>query len=147
MAETTFEPFVRNLAAAFLAGPWDSPGLRERGGRACGRRGRWLAPLVRRLLRQYPEPPAGPDAESTVAAFLQADPTSRRACARHAPIGYPLSELFWLPPQMDRTAPGAAWGVPDLPTTGALADWLGVSARRLNSLAELRPGGDDAEAR
>ena len=119
---------VRNLATAFLAGPWSLAGLLERGTLACGASKRQLRPLVRRLLVAFSEPPADAD----VHRFLTADRDFPRLC----PFGE-FRQLFWVPPTM-RPAPGvpASWQVPALATAGALADWLGLEPRTLDWFAD-----------
>jgi RNA-directed DNA polymerase len=128
---------ARGLAEALVAGPWRLDDLVERGGRALGRRGRWLRPLARRLLASFaagPRPPA-----VRVVAFLLGDDGFRRACGRDA------LALSWGPgpaPTMD-PAPGApaSWPVPAITTPAALADLLGLGPAGLDWFADRQGRG------
>jgi hypothetical protein len=126
------ESSARNLAAAFLTGPWSPDGLVSQAALACGRRERWLKALARRVLAAYPGP-ALPDWDH-LTAFLAADRGFARAWARQ---GVPRRRLFWVPAAM-APAPGApaSWPVPALATPGALADWLGVTPGELEWFAD-----------
>jgi hypothetical protein len=128
---------VRNLAAAFLSGPWSLDDLLRLGTRACGRRGRWLRPLVRRVLAAFADRPTG-RAGIKLTAFLAADAGLHRAYVRHVHESQPLlSEIFWVPPAMTPAAgPPASWAVPPLPTAAALADWLGLTPAELDWFAD-----------
>src|SRR5689334_394077 len=96
MSAKTF--VARNLAAAFRAGSWSREGLVRRGARACGRRERWLAPLVRRILTAF----AGttPD-EDALASFIDADRGFSTAWGGHLrEQEVPVHEVFWTTPAM-----------------------------------------------
>jgi hypothetical protein len=125
---------ARNLAAAFLDGPWSPGGLRGRGRQALGRRERWLAPLVRRVLTAFPELPPREPAE-TLARWLAGDRHFLAACRGQFHRGQvPLRRLFWATPRM---AP-SAWPVPALATTAALAGWLGLTPGQLDWFADCQ---------
>jgi hypothetical protein len=130
---------VRNLASAFLCGHWALQALLERGGQACGARGRWLRPLVRRMLKVFAEPPTDCPAQ-TLARFIDADPSFQRAWRQQCHDRRTLfHRVFWETPRM--TPAGgrpSTWQVPSLPTSGALADWLGLSASELDWFADFR---------
>jgi hypothetical protein len=126
-----------NLAAAFLGGAWSLGGLVRRGARACGRQ-RWLAPLARRVLATFAAPPT-PGGLDALSAFIAADAGFQQAWRAHGPAGLPVSELFWVAPQMAPAAgvPGG-WQVPALATPAALAAWLGLELPRLEWFADCR---------
>jgi hypothetical protein len=123
----------RNLAAAFLAGSWGLEGLVKRGALALGQRPRWLRPLARRVLAAFPEPPGSPEA---LVAFLLADVQY----ALHHAGAHALTphRVFWVEPRMAL----ARWPVPPLPTTTALAEWLGLTSGELAWFAD--PHGREA---
>jgi hypothetical protein len=131
------DTITRNLAAAFFAGPWSAPQLRQRGGEALGQRHRWLGPLVQRLLQTFPTaPPTLPPLQ----AFLLRDEKFLAACSRHLHAGETLvCRLFWLAAAMS-PAPGSpvTWPVPSLPTTGALAGWFGLDPGRLDWFSDCQ---------
>ncbi|MDR3633161.1 MAG: reverse transcriptase family protein [Isosphaeraceae bacterium] len=126
---------ARALAAVFVAGPWQLDALVDRGGKLLGRRGRWLRPLVRRMLAAHGSggrPPA-----RRVAAFLLADGGLGRACGGEKPPS--LAGGLWLPPVMN-PAPGppSTWTVPPILTPGELAERLGLTPAELDWFADRR---------
>jgi hypothetical protein len=123
--------FLRNLAAAFLAGPRTVGSMVNRGTRACGTRPPWLRSLVRRILGT---PALGqPD--------LTEDDLARWIAAHqfwlYAP--YDLVVRVWYlaePPTAPVAGQPATWTLPCLPSSGALADWLGLSVGELDWFAD-----------
>ncbi len=124
---------ARGLAEALVAGRWEEADLVDRGSRALGRRARWLASLVRRLLAAFDSGPR--PAAARIADWLLADDKFRRACRRGAlTIERRRSE----PPVM-WNAPGVpSWAVPPLTTPAALADFLGLTLGELEWFADLQ---------
>jgi len=133
-AMTIQEQVARHLAAAFVCGRWQIEELVERGGDACEKGGRWLRPLVQRLMQAlgYTRRPS----RWRVLKFLRQDPGLRRACVKHElrPIG-----LQWRRPEM-APADGrpTTWQLPPLVTIGELADWLDLRAAELDWFADAR---------
>jgi hypothetical protein len=121
------ERTARNLAAAFLSGPWSLEGLVAQGALACGRRERWLKTLARRVLKAYPGPTL-PDGDR-LTAFLLAD---RWFVKRWTAERVERRQLFWVTPEMTP----AAWQVPALASPGSLADWLGLTPAELTWFAD-----------
>lgn len=125
--------FDRNLADAFLAGPWSLEDLVRRGARVFGRRGRWLRPLARRILGAFTVPPGG----WVLTKFLDTDPGFERAWERG--VNWPRRQVFWGPPAMTpTTGTPATWPLPTLTTPAALADWLGLELPQLDWLADCQ---------
>lgn len=120
---------ARNLAAAFLSGPWRLEDLIQAGGRACGRRPRWLRRLARRVLAAF-------EASATVACdqladFIYRDRGFDQAWIRCQHEGrLPLNEVFREP------AVPARWPVPSLSSPAALAEWLGLQPAELDWFAD-----------
>jgi RNA-directed DNA polymerase len=130
---------IRNLVAAFLAGPWTLPGLVQRGTAALGWRQRWVRSLARRLLMTFGADPAHVTADA-LERFIEQDAGFLRAWARSCTNQeMPVRQLFWTTPSM-MPAPGApqSWNVPDLPTSGALAEWLGIRPEELDWFADCQ---------
>jgi hypothetical protein len=130
---------ARNLAAAFLSGPWTREGLVERGALACGKRMRWLVLLAGRVLAAFPVPPAGSNLE-VLSAFIDADNGFAKAWMRHSTVlGRLPHQVFWSTPSM---APAAgcpeSWPVPALTTSAALAEWLGLEPKELDWFADCQ---------
>jgi RNA-directed DNA polymerase len=127
----------RNLAAAFLCGAWSLDALLRRGAQAFGRSGRWLRPLVKRVLATFPEKPPG-RAEDVLTTLIDADPGFSRAWERLKFAEEALGRFFWVPPLM---APAAGtprtWSVTALPTRSSLADWLGLTVAQLDWFADV----------
>jgi hypothetical protein len=122
----------RNLASVLLAGEWALERLVQRGAKACGKRHRWLRPLVKRVLGAFPRPPA----ERALADFLLADEGLARAGAGCAC----LLDLVCLGPPPMTPAPGgpSSWRVPALTSPAGLAAWLGVSPGELSWFADCQ---------
>jgi RNA-directed DNA polymerase len=122
------------LAEALVVGPWHEGDLVDRGARVLGRRGRWLRPFVRRLLRAFdggPRPPA-----ARVAAFLDGDEGLRLREAEQPTrlyVGGGLPPVMW-------PAPGAprSWDLPPITTPDALAEWLSLTPGQLEGIADLQ---------
>ena len=124
--------WATSLADAFLSGDWDEPGLRASGRTLflTKRPPRWVLPLIRRILRTWPDPP-----------FLQ-----RRALVEE--IGGRPELAVWflrrqhdgivLSPLVPFRAEQPRWDVPLLPTRGDLARWLGLEPSALDWLADRR---------
>src|SRR5262249_33285987 len=120
----------RNLAAAFLSGPWSVNSLVRRGSRACGSNQRWLGALARSVLRDYNG--TRPD-EATLTQYIQQNRDFnaqwQEAQRQQAPL---LRQLFCAAPVM---AP-SPWPVPPFATTAALAAWLGLTPAELDWFAD-----------
>lgn len=130
MASSRLPYALENLANAFLAGPWTSSLLAERGNRACPEQGRLIRKIVRRLLKAFTAD--APPPFETLLAFLRNDPSVNWRALR-------VGEWFRLPATMaPRGAAAQSWAVPPLTSAGQLARWLGVSLGRLDWLADVR---------
>lgn len=113
------------LAAAFLAGRWTERALTDRGRAALGPGHRWLRPLVREVLRAYPDPPA--DRPRELARSIAASPFLAMAGPLPAPRRW-----FVAPTRMGP----APWPVPPLHTAGDLAALLELGAGELEWFAD-----------
>jgi RNA-directed DNA polymerase len=125
---------IRGLAEAFLAGPWDLESLVDRGGRALGRRYRWIRPLARRILTAFP---TGPRTRTLrLAQFLRADDRFRRAYATQ-PLE--LHIVRW-PGRKMAPAPGAPelWPVPSITSPTELATFLELEPSELDWFADCQ---------
>ena len=122
------------LADAFLAGSWDLDGLVERGGRALGRRYRWLRPLARRIVQSFPERPRLRVAQ--LAEFLWNDERFRKVWRKHSPA---LHFSQWPTPVM-APAPGApaSWHIPAIATPAELARFLKLEPNELDWFADCQ---------
>lgn len=125
------DAIAHGLAFAFLAGPWNRAGLRERAEEVLGARPPWLVPLIRHVLARFALPPH--DASDSLSHAIQRAPAFRRGVARSRPRAR-LVTLLISPPRMAEPR----WPVPALPTTVDLAAWLGVSPAELDWFADVR---------
>jgi hypothetical protein len=134
---STRSVIARNLAAAFLTGAWSLQALLDHGTQACGRRDRWLRPLIRRVMAAFEQAPARSSWEN-LATFIDADAGFQKAWMQHCQDGRsPLHRVFWVAPGMaSADEPVAPWPVPALPTTTALADWLALKPAQLDWFAD-----------
>jgi RNA-directed DNA polymerase len=131
---TPYQRTAKGLAEALVEGPWQAADeLVARGGKALGRRPRWLRPLVRRLLHAFPV--VRPRAHH-VAAFLVDDARLRQAW-RDGPFPLPVGRRS--PPVMAPSlGPPSTWPVPSIVTPLELAGRLGLEASELDWFADVR---------
>jgi hypothetical protein len=116
------------LAAAFLAGPWEPGAMVGRARRVLGRRPRWLRDVVDETLLAYHRPPR--DRPRELGAYVAIVLAESRWQPRHATVRRPA--LF-------TTEMGAApWPVPRLDAPGELAEALELDAGQLSWLADVR---------
>lgn len=120
------------LADVFVTGPWDAGEVLERGTRILGRRGRWVRPLIGRVLAAHPGS-IRPRSEKLV-DFLLADPGFRRACSRHD-----ITLRFDRCPSAVMSAgagPPSTWVLPSIVTVADLAVFLEVEPATLDWFAD-----------
>ena len=142
----TKHTIARNLAVVFLSGMWSPEELLRRGAVACGRRERWLRPLIRRIVAAF-DGPAGRTRED-LASFIDADAGFNRAWERHREdTRFCPRDAFWggtVPAMWPATGAPASWPLPALLTTMALANWLNLKPTELAWLADCH--GHEADA-
>ncbi len=122
---------ARGIALAFLGGEWRGAAMAYRAADALAAGGLWLRQLVVDVRVAFPLPPR--DALERLTAFVEAHAAFDDVWSR----GWldPVVRHWYTPPaEMGRTP----WPVPALPTLGALAAWLGVSAGQLDWLADRK---------
>jgi len=124
---------ARALANAFMIGPWQPVTLRRLASDVVGAEASWIAAVVRRVLRRFPEPPAeGEDGLAQLAAVVASHAAFKRAFwGREFP-----HIRHWLarPPAMGATP----WPVPPAATLVELARVLEVEPSELEWLADAR---------
>ena len=116
------------LAAAFLAGPWEPEAMAARARRALGRRPRWLREVVDETLAAYRRPPL--DRPRELGAY----------------VAIVLAESRWEPRRATVRRPGlfatrmlgSPWPVPRIDAPADLAERLELDAGRLAWLADVR---------
>lgn len=113
------------LAGAFLAGRWTERAMTDRGRAVTGPGQRWLRPVVREVLRAYPDPPLDRPAQLT--RLVAASPFLLAAEPDLVP-----RRRYAVPTRMGPTP----WPVPVLHTTGELAEFLGLSVGELQWFAD-----------
>jgi RNA-directed DNA polymerase len=134
-----FQTSTQGLAEALVGGFWRLDDVVDRGGRALGRRPRWLRPLARRVLEAFPH--ARPPADR-VADFLQGDATFRSKF----PFAMSIKPRP-APTMAPSPGPPTSWPVPAIVTPLDLANRLGLDLPELDWFADLRgierstPGG------
>jgi hypothetical protein len=128
-------PLLAALARSFLSGEPNVEEIVARGTHLLGRPWRWLRPLAERYVAAV----AGKTRprRREVVQFLREDRAFGRARSRHAAA---LSVEQWLsePQVMQPVAAAAAWDIPAIESTGALAAWLGLEAGELDWFADLK---------
>lgn len=111
--------------------------MHERAVTALGQHSQWLTGLIRNVRRGFHRPPV--DAPDLLARYIASQPAFRKALAR--PDTRPrIRRWIAVPTAMARRR----WPVPDLPTTGELAAWLGLSDGDLDWLADRKGFGRSA---
>jgi hypothetical protein len=129
--QRTWTAVARCLAGALLAGAWNERALLRRGRDALGERPRWLLPVVREVLAAYNRPPADRPRELARYVFTVIE-RERRAAEWEPPP--PLQRWFVPEPAMGRTR----WPVPEIPSLGALSEFLSLGVGELEWLADVR---------
>ena len=126
---------VQMIARALLAGEPTVDAIQERCARTLGHNWRWVGPLARRNRKEF----AGQTRTRLrdVVAFLVRDRGFAQARRVH---GEKLRVVDWVgePQRMLPVASAAAWGVPEIASVGALAEWLGVRPEELEWFADLK---------
>jgi hypothetical protein len=126
---------LRALAAAFLAGESTVEEIAGRARRTLGRPWRWLQPLAQRFVdtfggRTRPR-------HRDVVQLLLRDHGVGRVLSKYR---HELSVARWLnqAQQMQPAGPAAAWVLPVIESTAALAEWLMVDGAELAWFADLK---------
>lgn len=124
-----------SLAEAFLAGAWQADEMAARGALVLGKRARWLLGVARRVRALSAELPYL--YRSQIAQLIANDPGFINARGDNPPK---FQTVIWPRPAVMRPAAGAPsrWELPDLPTPGKLAEWLGVTAGQLAWFADCQ---------
>jgi RNA-directed DNA polymerase len=128
-------PLLRTLATAILAGDPTVQGIKQRCTQTLGRPWRWLGPMAQRYVADH----AGKirPRRRDVVAFLIRDEGFQRARRTHRDK---LHIAQWLgdPPRMQPLRKAAAWGLPEIASRAALAEWLGAKTAELEWFADLK---------
>jgi RNA-directed DNA polymerase len=124
------------LADALLAGPAAIDDFVERARHALGRKPRWLAPLCRRAFERFGSS-LNPRQRNKLIEFIQLDAGYQDAWLAER---MPRIKHYFLQPHAMQPRSGALAGyaLPDLPTSAALAAWLGVTPEQLEWYADVR---------
>ena len=124
------------LADAMLSGPATHTSARSRCAKALGRDGRWLIALCKSMAQLHRHSWT-PNARREVAASILAHPEFNKAWQS---AEQPAIRFYFLPsPQLGmRPINLAHCALPDLPTTGQIAEWLQLEPRKLDWFADLR---------
>src|SRR4051812_33234351 len=129
----TFATVARDLADVLVQGPWRADDVVDLGGRALGRRPRWLRPLVGRLMAKFPD---GRPTIARVAEFLALDETLRRLWARE-PFGLECRPRP-SPVMAPASGPPSGWPVPAIASTIELARRLELDPAELDWFADRK---------
>ena len=127
---------AQSLADAILAGSCEVEGFVERTAWVLGRKHRWLPPFCKRVFGVFGSSLEQRDRRKLI-ALIRADRGYREAwrSSRRPRIAHYVLD----PPRMSpRRGALAGCALPDLPTLGDLAAWLGISASELDWFADVR---------
>ncbi len=124
---------ARGLGNAFLAGPWQAAGLRDRAAEVIGARRRWVRGLVALVLEAYPRPPV--DRPRELAAFIAGRELLGEVLADAAVRGRPVP-VRHIVPAPTRMA-HRRWPVPVLDGEADLAALLGLEVGELTWFADV----------
>jgi hypothetical protein len=134
MARSSRQTRHAHIAAAVLAGPWTKAGILDRHARVTGDSRRWRHALVRQLFTDFGA--AAPTDAEELRSWLDRLPPSALAAIQWSAEG---REWFWTVPVMAPQGESArGWGVPALPTTAALAEWLELLPGHVEWLADCQ---------
>ena len=124
------------LADAMLAGSCEVEGFIERGAWLLGRKHRWLAPLSKRVFHAFGSSLEQRD-RTRLTEWIRRDHGYRDAWLAGRPPR--IAHYALDPPRMSpRRGALAACALPELPTPGDLAAWLGVTVSELDWFADVR---------
>ena len=123
---------IRFLAQAFLRNEWEIQSLVQHTVAIIEWEPPWLAPLARRTIRKFAEPPD----LLTLEQFLSVDRTLRRQLKKF-PIRVPHGLVQEIMRPME--GPPRQWPLPSISTANQLAIWLRLPVHRLNWLAGFCP--------
>jgi len=124
------------LADAMLAGSCEIEGYVERTARMLGRKHRWLAPMCKRVFDTFGSSLEQRD-HAKLTGWILHDAGYRNAWRAARPPR--IARHVLVPPRMSsRRGALAACALPDLPTLGDLAAWLGVTSSELDWYADVR---------
>lgn len=118
------------LADAFLAGPWNETALVIRAGQVLEPPPVWIDPLAQAVITTYARRPG--DRPRELAAYVALELERMHP----APGAAAPRARRWLLAELSMGR--RPWPVPDLPSTGALAEYLGLGAGHLDWLADVR---------
>ncbi len=124
------------LADAIIAGPCEVDEYIARAAQLLGRKHRWIAPFCRRMFGVFGTSLEQRD-RARLTEWITSDAGYRNAwLARRPPriVRYVLDA----PRMSPRHGALAACSLPDLPTPGDLAAWLGISTQELDWFADVR---------
>lgn len=124
------------LADALLAGSPEVAGLVQRAAWVLGRKHRWIAPLCKRLFRQFGSS-LDHRQRTRLVEWIRNDGGFQHAWETTRP---PRIAHYVLEPARMAARQGAlaACALPDLPTPGDLAKWLGIGVTELDWFADIR---------
>lgn len=135
------DSLARGLAVVFTTGEWSAAALVGRARQALGitRGGQWLAGLAQRVVARFGADPP-PPRQSLLARFIAEDAAFRRAAVRYNwGIDAPAVNTLVLPRPVMTPAPALSGvqGLPELVTSRAVSDWLGLPPGQLDWLADI----------
>ncbi|MDR3418532.1 MAG: reverse transcriptase family protein [Nevskia sp.] len=124
------------LADALLAGPCSEEDFAARAAVALGRKHRWIRPLARRVFQRFGSQLVYAQRRELI-QFIRVDPGYGRAWEASTK---PRIRRYLLasPPMGVRIGVLAGCVLPELPTPGDLAAWLGIAIPELEWYADLR---------
>jgi RNA-directed DNA polymerase len=126
---------VNVLANAILSGEQETDAIVTRLGHVLGRNWRWISPLAARYVETFTGRTRPRRRE--VVSFLRRDGDFAEAChqyGRQIKILHRIAGPQWMRP----VAAAGAWHIPEIETTGALADWLELDPSELRWMADLK---------
>ncbi|MCX7421429.1 MAG: reverse transcriptase family protein [Planctomycetia bacterium] len=128
-----FRNVVQTLAASFLAGKFDGPGLLQRSRPLLSRHRTWLPKLIKRVIDQFGE--VSRPRRAKLIKFLLADEPLRMVWEKSS---FELKQQFVRPEFIVPDDVRATWAVPKWATIGELATWLGLETNELAWFADRK---------
>jgi hypothetical protein len=140
MSAARHHQFLRALTTSLRAADWTADGIIAAARKVIRKRAKWLAAFSARVVAALPERPSF----TALLAFLETDADLRRVCDRIDWRKYLLEGVprrrkgVARPPAMGAPPPGLGpLPIPGLPSTAALAAWLGIRPGKLLWYADL----------
>jgi hypothetical protein len=126
---------IQQLARTILAGEPSVKTIVDRCSETLGFRWQWFPSVARKYVHKFSG--ETPPRHQEVEKFIQQDRSFLRAWEKHG-REFVIAQWLTAPARMRPVAASRAWDIPRIETSGALAEWLGVTFEELEWFSDLK---------